>query len=318
MEPKWKASWLDTLRLLADPTRLRLLAALRKDSLAVAEIQEILNMGQSRISTHLAQLRKGGLLSDRREGKKIFYRWNDGVEGRVEALIESTLANAGLGRELQRDRNQLGAVLKRRKEASERYFNAVAGRAGRQYCPGRSWKALAHVFLEIPPGAVVADLGAGEGMVSQVLARTAARVIAVDLSPKMAAFGRQQAGKAGLENLEFREGDIEAPPVEAGSVDVALFSQALHHAANPERAIQAARGILKDGGRLFVLDLKQHHFDAARELYSDLWLGFRETDLAGWMKRAGFREVRIEVVDREEKPPNFQSLLAAGRAGAGA
>lgn len=305
--------WLTLMRLLSDPTRLRLMAVLQGDSLSVAELQEVLNMGQSRISTHLGLLKTGGLLTDRREGKKIFYQRSDGITPAIDRLIQESVRHADLAQERTRDQENLKSILERRRIESMNYFNALAGRAGRKYCPGRSWVSLAQMFLEIPPDAVVADLGAGEGYVAQLMARSARQVVAVDLSPRMVDYAQKEAGKAGLKNIEFREGDIEAPPVEAGSVDVAVFSQALHHAANPSVAIAAAWRMLKPGGRLVILDLKQHHFDAARELYSDVWLGFSETELTRWMKKAGFRDISVRVVEREGQPPHFQTVLARAR-----
>lgn len=307
------ADWLESLKLLADPTRLRLMAVLSRNRLSVAEIQEALGMGQSRISTHLGLLRKGGLLSDRREGKNIFYGWASDLPQSTVALIGSTLAHAGLAAELKRDRENLSAILRRRRAQTEAHFNAVAGRMGKGYCPGRSWRSVAHLLLGFVPPVVVADLGAGEGDLSQLLARRCKHVIAIDMSAKMVAFGKQQARAMGLKNLEYRQGDIEDPPIDAASVDIAMLSQALHHAANPETVLRACHRILRPGGTLLILDLKQHQLDAARELYSDTWLGFREAELVRWATEAGFDNVEFHTVEREEKPPHFQSFVLAAR-----
>lgn len=303
------AQWLESLRLLADPTRLRLMAVLSRNRLSVAELQEALGMGQSRISTHLGLLRKGGLLQDRREGKNIFYGWATDLPASTVSLIESTLAHAGLSAELRRDRENLAAILRRRRAQTEAYFNSVAGRMGKGYCPGRSWRGVAHLFLGFVPKVVVADLGAGEGDLSRLLAHRCQRVIAVDLSAKMVAFGKRQARALGLKNVDYRQGDIEDPPIDDASVDVAILSQALHHAADPGAALCACHRILRPGGRLVVLDLKQHQFDAARELYSDTWLGFREPELVRWVTVAGFIDVDFQTVEREQKPPHFQSFV---------
>ncbi len=285
------------------------MAVLSRHRLSVAELQEALGMGQSRISTHLGLLRKGGLLQDRRDGKNIFYGWAGDLPESTVALIQSTLAHAGLSSELRRDRENLAAILKRRRDQTEAYFNAVAGRMGKRYCPGRSWRGMAHLFLGLVPKVAVADLGAGEGDLARLLARRCERVIAVDLSAKMVAFGRRQAKAMGLNNLEYRQGDIEDPPIEPASVDVAILSQALHHATDPEATLRACHRILRPGGRLVIFDLKQHRFDAARELYSDTWLGFREPELTRWVSAAGFADIDFQAVEREEKPPHFQSFV---------
>jgi ArsR family transcriptional regulator len=168
------------------------------------------------------------------------------------------------------------------------------------------------MLLRVLPPLVIADLGAGEGLLSELLARRAKKVIAVDNSEKIVAFGANKAKKNGLKNLEFRLGDLEEPPIEPQSVDLVILSQALHHAKDPGRAIAAAHAILRPGGQAMILDLLQHSFEKARELYGDTWLGFAESDLQRWLEAAGFKKIEISVVAREEQPPNFQTILAAG------
>jgi ArsR family transcriptional regulator len=164
----------------------------------------------------------------------------------------------------------------------------------------------------VPSSIVVADLGAGEGTLAQLLAKRAKKVIAIDNSEKMVEFGSKLAKEHGFSNLEYRLGDLEAPPIPAGTVDLALLSQALHHAEHPAQTVSAAHRILKRGGRLVILDLLQHQFEEARELYADRWLGFSEAELHGWLEEAGFREIEVTVVAREPQAPHFQTLLATG------
>jgi ArsR family transcriptional regulator len=129
----------------------------------------------------------------------------------------------------------------------------------------------------------------------------------------MVTFGKKLASENGLPNLEFRLGDIESPPIDDNSVHLAFLSQALHHATNPARALQEVHRILKPRGRLVILDLLQHSFDKARELYADTHLGFAEVEIADLLENAGFRDVETVIVDREEAPPHFQTLLAVAR-----
>jgi ArsR family transcriptional regulator len=163
------------------------------------------------------------------------------------------------------------------------------------------------------PPVVVADLGSGEGLLSELLARRCKKVIAVDNSEKIVAFGAARAKKNGLKNLEFRLGDLQNPPVEPHSVDVVILSQALHHAEEPARAIEAAGRLLRSQGQVLILDLLKHHFERARELYGDRWPGFAESDLHRWLEDAGFRKIEISVVAREEQPPHFETILAVGQ-----
>lgn len=307
-------STLKFLRLLADPTRLRLLLLLEQEELSVAELQDVLGMGQSRISGHLAQLKRAGVVGDRRAGKNVYYGLtNDQKQNPQRSKIsELTRALARELPEIQRDRTALKVVLRKRQDRAREYFDQLAGRFGRSYCPGRSWKALAHTMIAMLPPLVVADLGAGEGTLSQLLARKAKKVIAIDNAPKMVEFGSRLAKKHGFRNLEYRLGDIEDPPIDGSRVDLAIFSQALHHAIHPERAIAAAHHILKRGGRIVILDLLNHRFEKARELYADHWLGFSEVQLHQWLEKAGFRDIEVTVVSREKETPHFQTVFASG------
>ena len=308
------ASTVNLLRLLADETRLRLLLLLEEEELSVAELQEILGMGQSRISSHLAQLKRAGVVEDRRAGKNVYYGASK-IGGRNGARARLHEVMRTLAREIpetSRDRTALKLALRKRQDKTREYFDELAGKFGRDYVPGRSWKALAHALISLLPPLTVADLGAGEGTLSQLLAKRARKVIAVDNSPKMVEFGSALAKKHELRNLEYRLGDIEDPPIEKSSVDLAILSQALHHAAKPERAIEAAHRILKKNGRVIVLDLLSHRFEKARALYADHWLGFSELRLHDLLEQAGFKDIEVSVVSREKQSPHFQTVLATG------
>lgn len=303
---------LKSLRALSDPTRLRIVALLEKNELSVNELQEITRMGQSRISTHLGLLQESGLLESRREGKRTFYKIAASADAATAEFIRLAACGARELPESVPDQMNLKRVVARRAQEAQVYFNQVAGRFDRSYGPGRSWQAFGQLLLRVIPPVVVADLGSGEGLLSELLARRAKKVIAVDNSEKMVAFGANKARKNKIKNLEFRLGDLENPPIDPASVDVAVLSQALHHAANPQRCIASAHAILRPGGQLLILDLLRHSFEQARELYGDRWLGFPESDLHSWLETAGFKKIEVSVVAREEQPPHFQTVLAAG------
>ena len=307
------ASTINFLRLLADPTRLRLLLLLEQEELSVAELQQILGMGQSRISSHLAQLKRAGVVEDRRAGKNVYYGASEnGHDSRRTRIAELTRALARELPETARDRTSLKLVLRKRQDKAREYFDELAGKFGRRYCPGRSWQALAHALITLLPRLTVADLGAGEGTLSQLLAKNARKVVAIDNSPKMVEFGSQLAKKHGFKNLEYRLGDIEEPPIANNSIDLAILSQALHHAIHPQQAIGAAHRILKRGGRLVILDLLSHRFERARELYADHWLGFSEVQLHQFLEKNSFREIEVSVVARDKQSPHFRTVFAAG------
>ena len=303
------AGFLRAVRLLGDEGRLRILRLLEKEELNVAELQEVLGMGQSRISMQLSQLKQAGFIEVRRAGQKSLYR-----------ITASQLDHAFLTEMLHRssaeiteaadDDDGLRLVLRKRKDKLRSYFDELAGRFGRNYLPGRSWKGLAEMLLKLLPPLVIADLGAGEGTVSLMLAQRAKHVIAVDNSEKMIEYGSGIARRNGVKNLEYRLGDLEELPLATGEVDLVLFHQSLHHAMHPKKAVEEAWRILRPGGRIVVLDLLKHGFEDARELYADVWLGFSQVELLDLLRKAHFRGVDVQVVDREEEPPHFQTLMA--------
>jgi len=301
------ASIVKSLRAISDPTRLRLLLLLLEEELTVAELQEILAMGQSRISASLALLKREAIARNRRVGKNIFYSVRPETVSALQSILDAARRELP---EAINDNAAMGLALRKRKDKAAEYFNKLAGKFGRMYIPGRSWQALAHALLRLLPPMVIADLGAGEGTLSQLLARGAKKVIAIDNSEKMVEFGANLAREHGFRNLEYRLGDIEDPPIERESVDLALFSQALHHASSPQKAVTAAHRLLRDGGRVVILDLASHSHEQARELYAHVWLGFSEVELQHLLKKAGFSKIEISIVSREPQAPNFQTLLA--------
>jgi ubiquinone/menaquinone biosynthesis C-methylase UbiE len=300
------ASILKSLKVLADTNRVRLLLLLDREELTVAELQEILSTGQSRISTHLAQLKQAGLVEDRKQGKNSLYRLKD------RQLIDLLHAAGGEILEAAEDTRALQLVLEKRRDKVRGYFDELAGKFGRDYVPGRSWKGLAETLLQLMPPMTIGDLGAGEGTFSQLLAQRAERVIAIDNSAKMVEFGARLAKENGLANLEYRLGDLESPPIAENSLDLAFFSQSLHHALHPRDAVSAAYRLLKPGGRIVILDLKRHGFEQARDLYADTWLGFSEVELRAFLEAAGFEKVESWIVDREKQSPAFETILAIG------
>jgi SAM-dependent methyltransferase/biotin operon repressor len=299
------------LRVVADPNRLRILLLLKGEELSVAELQEILAMGQSTISTHLSQLKQAGLVEDRRTGKSNLYKLAPSGGPADTSPLNEILARAKAEiPEAAPDQAAMRRVLRKRQDKMRSFFDSVAGRLGRDYVPGQSWKGVAEALLRLMPPMVIADLGAGEGAFALLLAQRAKKVIAVDTSAKMIEVGREQALRHGVENVEFRLGDMEEIPVADAEVDLVFFSQSLHHALHPERAIDDAFRILSPGGRIVLLDLAKHRFEEARELYADEWLGFSEAELEAMLEKAGFTDVQTSVVHKEPETPQFQTLLA--------
>ena len=306
------ASIIKILRVLADPNRLRILLLLAAEELSVAELQEILAMGQSTISTHLSQLKQAGLVEDRRTGKSSLYKLQAGASGAGDLLMKLLGQARQQIPEAEPDQSSMRRVVIKRQDKMRAFFDSVAGRLGKDYVPGRSWKGMAEALLRLMPPMVIADLGAGEGAFALLLAQRATKVIAVDSSSKMIEVSREQALRHGVKNVEYRLGDMEELPIEDRAVDLVFFSQSLHHALHPERAILEAWRILVPGGRIVVLDLLKHRFEEAREIYADEWLGFSEAELEAMLEKAGFVNPQTSVVHKEPETPQFQTLLAVG------
>ena len=300
------------LRILGDANRVRVLRLLDREELSVAELQEILGMGQSRISMQLAQLKGAGFARLRRVGQKNLYQAAvpSGMAELVADVLERSAAELP---QAAHDDEALRLLLEKRSDALKTHFDALAGRFGRDYVPGRSWKALSEMFLRLLPPLEIADLGAGEATLSLLLAQRAKRVIAIDNSPRMREYGAELAARNGLQNLEYRLGEMENLPLQDGEVDLVLMHQTLHHVLHPSRALAEAFRVTRAGGQIVVFDLVRHEWEAARELYADVWLGFSAVELSSLLSEAGFGEVEVSRVDREAAPPHFETIMALAR-----
>ncbi|MPY89344.1 MAG: metalloregulator ArsR/SmtB family transcription factor [Luteitalea sp.] len=301
-------------RLLGDEARLRLLRVLAKEQLNVKELTAILGIAQSGVSRHLGLLRDSGLVDERREAGFAYYGLRvDGVAERagiwealrreLEAANEDPIARA--------DEARLREVLRLRKEE----FKTHGGEAG-QFVPGRSWAAWARALGHLLPAVVVADLGCGEGYLTVEAARWARRVIAVDRSKVVLQRARALARKRGVSNVAWRQGEIEHVPIDDSDVDVVLLSQALHHVPDPARALREAHRILKPGGRVLVLELREHDQTWVKERLGDQWLGFRDEALRALLAAGGFVDTRLQVGARLKGDPFTVLIASATKPGA--
>jgi ArsR family transcriptional regulator len=287
-------------RLLGDEVRLRILRLLERERLNVSELTSILGIAQPGVSRHLRLLKEGGLVQEERDRGWTYYTLSrvDGSLGRTwDALRSQVRALDGKG-----DDARLQEVLRQREEDFTHERGLV---------PGKSWAAWARALGHLIPAARVADLGCGEGTLALEASRWASRVIAVDVSEQALSRARALAASRGVRNISTRKGDIEDLPLETGSVDVALLSQALHHATEPLRAIREAVRILAPGGTLLLLDLKAHKEEWVKKL-GDRWLGFDERSLRRMMREVGLEDVRLEIGARKRGDP-FQVIVASGR-----
>lgn len=296
------------LRLLGDETRLRLLRVLSREPLNVSELTAVLGVAQSGVSRHLGLLRDAGLVSEEKSGAFTRYQLAaNGAQSKLWPWLTETFDRVTPA--TKADDARLAEVRRVRKESF-----ADPGRHGddrRQLVPGRSWAAWARALGLLLPELEVADLGCGEGYLTLESARWARRVTAVDRSREVLERGRELAARRKLTNIAWKRGDIEDVPLPDRSVDLALLSQALHHAAEPGAALAEASRILKPGGRLLILDLRPHDETWVREKLGDQWFGFSDEQLMGLLAHAGFGDVRVSLGARRTNDP-FAVILAVG------
>jgi len=298
------------LKALADDTRLRILHLLSEEDLTVTDLMEILNTGQSRVSTHLTLLKEVGLVTDRREGRRALYSVAGGPGA---ALLGQVMAENRGAAELHADLAGLETLRLARKQKQRAYFDRVAASFGEQLLPGRTWEGLARALLQLAPRGRYADLGVGDGLLTLMLAEVAKVVTAVDISPKMLEQLVARAKKQGISNLETVEADIEDLPLPDASHDVVVMSQALHHAREPVGALSEANRILVPGGRILIIDLLAHTEEWVREKLEHVHLGFTEAQLEAVLSEAGFEGALVQRAARDPQPPHFMTLVATAR-----
>lgn len=297
------------LKALADETRMRILHLLAQDELSASDLMEILNMGQSRVSTHLALLKEVGLVTDHRAGRRSLYNLHAGPG---TPLWEKIFSENKRAPEFMADLAGLRTLRNKRRENAKAYFDRVAASFGEEELPGRTWEGLARALMMLAPHQRYIDLGIGDGQLTLMLAQTAREVTAVDISPKMLAQVDRRAKDLGLDNITLLEADIEDLPLPDAGMDVAVMSQALHHAHAPSRSLAEAHRVLALGGRLLVIDLLAHTEEWVREKLAHEQLGFTEEQLQQLMEEAGFKNIRVERAARDAKPPHFMTLIAIG------
>ncbi len=301
--------WSARLKVLADATRVRLLALLEREELTVAELSSITRLAQPRVSTHLARLKEAGLVRDRRAGVSAYYRFDEATLDPAQRALWHALSAGSDDPLLRQDAERVPAVLATR-AADQNWADSVAGDMERHYSPGRTWEALARSALPLLQPGDVLDIASGDGVLAELLAPHSHRYVCVDTSARVVAAAAERLRR--FRNVEVREGDMHALPFDDGSFDLVVLMHALTYASKPAQAVAEAARVLKRGGRLLLSSLARHEHRAAVEAYGHANLGFADKELRKFAEKAGLTLLNCETVTREKRPPHFEviSLIA--------
>ena len=303
-------AWSSRLKVLADPTRVRLLALLEGEELTVAELSGITRLAQPRVSTHLAKLKDAGLVRDRRAGVSAYYRFDDESLDPAQRALWQALSTGSDDPLLRQDAERVAGVLAMR-AADQNWADSVAGDMERHYSPGRTWEALARSALPLLDTGDVLDIASGDGVLAELLAPHAHRYVCVDSSKRVVAAAAERLRR--FRNVEVREGDMHALPFGDGEFDLVVLMHALTYAEKPAQAVAEAARVLRPGGRLLLSSLARHEHQSVVQAYGHANLGFSDKDLRRFVSRAGLELVNAETVTREKRPPHFEVISMIAR-----
>jgi len=294
---------LEIFRALADATRLRILALLRRMELSVGELAQVLGQSQPRVSRHVKILCDAELAERRKEGSWVFVAL--GTPSAVEPIAAAldAWAKAEPDHWAVADAARLAAVRADRAAAAAGWFESHA----REWDAIRSLHiaeeqveaAMVRVLAGEPIGRLI-DIGTGTGRMIELFARAATTALGIDRSSEMLRLARAKLGEQGLGNAELRQADLYALPLGDGGADVAILHHVLHFAQQPGAAIAEAARALGPGGRLLIADFAPHDREELRTRDAHVRLGFSDAQIAGWFEAAGMTTARSETLDGGE------------------
>lgn len=305
------ADTIESLRLFADATRVRLASLLEGNELSVAEITQITQLPQSRVSTHLGKLRDAGIVRDRHEGSSTFYALSEATMPEAVRQLWGVVGAAKDEPVLRSDRVRCREVLRAR-ERSGSWPESVAGQMERHYSPGRTWEATMLGLLPFIRLGDVLDAGAGDGTMAALLAARCRSVTCIDRSPKLLRAAEQRL--SAMDNVRFALGDLQALPLRNGLFDHVLLLNVLTYVREPAQALYEAARVLRPGGDLVISTLARHDQEPITSTYGHINRGFRVDDLRDMLsRRAGLRVERCEITSHEKRPPHFAVISAYAR-----
>jgi ubiquinone/menaquinone biosynthesis C-methylase UbiE len=283
------------LAAIGEESRLRLYVLLAEAELAVSELVTILGQSQPRVSRHLKLLLEAGLVERRREGAWAFFHARE--HSASGAMARAVLARLDLNdKVLAADRSRLAEARAARAAQAQKYFAEHApiwDETRRLHAPEAEVEAaiLSAALDDAPRWRRLLDIGCGAGRMLELLAPHADSAVGIDLSAAMLGVARARLEQAGARNVQLRQGDIYALPVEPGSADLAVVHQVLHYLDNPARALREAARALAPGGRLIAVDFAPHHCEMLREKHQHRRLGFAGDEVADYLRQAGLEPV---------------------------
>lgn len=290
-------------RLLGDQTRVRLLSLLSEDELTVAELTNITQLPQPRISTHLRKLREAQFVRDRRSGGSSFYGLNDESWPTENGQMLKAMLASTDDPLLISDRDRAREVIAAR---GQNWAESVAGKMARHYSPGRTWPALIQGLVGLTRLERVIDIASGDSAAAEVLAKRTAAVTCLDISARVVQTNRERLSD--LENVRFVQGDMHTLPFEDAHFDHALLIASLAYTEDPARVLAEAARVLVDGGRLSAVALKTHPHETIVQSYGHLNCGFEADQLREIATQAGLDVVHCAVSGRERRPPHFETI----------
>ncbi|MEW5685159.1 MAG: metalloregulator ArsR/SmtB family transcription factor [Pseudomonadota bacterium] len=296
----------DVLRAAGEPTRLRILALLEREELAVLELCRVLDQSQPRVSRHLKLLAEAGLVERFPDGAWVFYRL--AAAGPEREVIGEVLARINPeDAVLARDRRKLADVQAERSDAAQAYFAENAAQWDRLRSLYVSDADVEAQILEAAGrGAVrrLVDLGSGTGRMLTLLGPHADQALGLDLSQQMLNIARRNVSEAGLSNVELRHGDIFDTRLPEGSADLVVVHQVLHYLGDPAAAVKEAARIVAPDGRLIIVDFAPHKHEFLREQHQHRRLGFSDDEIARWLAEAGLPQAHHSAL-----PPTWADGL---------
>jgi SAM-dependent methyltransferase len=298
------AGYVDTLNILGDESRIRLCALLCERELSVTDLVRVTGISQSRVSTHLARLREGGFVRDRRDGPRSFYALaTDSLPGTAKTVLDEATASADPT--LESDRRRLSALDAERRGALPESF---AGEMERHYSPGRTWQSLAVGLAGLLQLGDVLDVGSGDGAAAGYIAPYCRSLTCIDTNPRMIEAAKERLDR--YDNVQTQAADVHELPFRAASFDAILLFHTLTYAAKPARALEECARVLRPNGRVVVLTLDAHDQREITAPYGELHPGFTPRALKSLLARAGLDVTFSKVACREAKKPHFQVVLS--------